>query len=75
MSIVTVEILKFVTGNIIYNNVCVHMHTCIQYGYKLKTRKGKMTKDMLKRRKESGTYLATDSRHRCSVQMMMKNDN
>ena len=26
-------------------------------------------------RKESDTYLATDSRHRWSAQMMMKNDN
>ena len=32
-------------------------------------------KHMLKRRKESGTYLATDSRHRWSAQMTMKNDN
>ena len=31
-------------------------------------------KKILKRRKESGTYLATDSRHRWRVQMMMKND-
>ena len=27
---------------------------------------------MLKRRKESGAYLATDSRHRWSVEMTMK---
>ena len=32
-------------------------------------------KKMLKRRKESGTYLATDIRHRWRVQMMKKNDN
>ena len=31
--------------------------------------------NMLKRRKESDTYLATDSRHRWSAQMTMKNDN
>ena len=30
---------------------------------------------MLKSRKESGTYLATDSRHRWSAQMTMKKDN
>jgi len=33
-----------------------------------------MLKNVLKRRKESGTYLATDSRHCWRVQMMMKND-
>ena len=32
-------------------------------------------KNMLKRRKESGSYLATDSRHRWSVQMTRKNYN
>jgi hypothetical protein len=32
-------------------------------------------KNMLKRRKESGTYLATDSRHHWSRQMTTKNDN
>ena len=31
--------------------------------------------NMLKRRKESGAYLATDCRHRWSLKMMMKNDN
>ena len=30
---------------------------------------------MLKRRKESDTYMATDSRNRWSAQMTMKNDN
>ena len=30
---------------------------------------------MLKRRKESDTYLATFRRHRWSAQMIMKNDN
>ena len=30
-----------------------------------------MIKNMLKRRKESSTYLATDSRHRWNVQMTM----
>ena len=30
---------------------------------------------MFKKRKESGAYLVTDSRHRWSVQMTMKNDN
>ena len=30
---------------------------------------------ILKRRKESGACLATDSRHHWSVQMTMKNDN
>jgi hypothetical protein len=44
----------------------------ITYLYKRKTWKGKMIKNMLKRRKESGTYLATDSRHRSSVQMTIK---
>ena len=34
-----------------------------------------MIKNMLKRRKESGAYLATDGRHRWSLKMMMKNDN
>ena len=35
-----------------------------------------MITNMLKRREESDTYLATDSRHRRSAQMMMmKNDN
>jgi hypothetical protein len=29
---------------------------------------------LLKRRKESGPYLATDGRHRWSLKMMMKND-
>ena len=29
---------------------------------------------MLKRRKEGGTYLATDSRHRWRVQMTMKKE-
>ena len=33
-----------------------------------------LIKNVLKRRKESGTYLATDSRHRWRVQMTMKND-
>jgi hypothetical protein len=33
-----------------------------------------MIRNVLKRRKESGTYLATDSRHRWRVQMMVKND-
>ena len=33
-----------------------------------------MIKNMLKRRKESGTYLATDSRHHRSPQIMMKVD-
>jgi hypothetical protein len=45
------------------------------YWYKRKTWKGKIIENMLKRRKESGTYLATDSRHCWSVQMTMKNDN
>ena len=33
-----------------------------------------IVKNVLKRRKESGTYLATDSRHHWRVQMTMKND-
>jgi hypothetical protein len=33
-----------------------------------------MIKNVLKRRKESGTYLSTDSGHRWRVQMIMKND-
>ena len=33
-----------------------------------------MIKNVLKIRKESGIYLATDSRHRWRVQMTMKND-
>ena len=33
-----------------------------------------MIKNMLKRRKESDTYLATDSRHRRSLQIAMKVD-
>ena len=33
-----------------------------------------MIKNVLKRRREGGTYLASDSRHRWRVQMMMKND-
>ena len=37
--------------------------------------KGSLSDSMLKRRKESGAYLAIDSRHRWSVQMMMKNYN
>ena len=32
-----------------------------------------MIKNVLKRRKESGIYLVTDSRHRWRVQMTMKN--
>ena len=47
----------------------------IHYYYKRKTWKGKVIKNMLKRRKESSAYLATDRRHRWSVQMTMKNDN
>ena len=31
--------------------------------------------NMLKRRKESGTYLATDGRNRWSLKMTMKKDN
>jgi hypothetical protein len=34
-----------------------------------------MIKNMLKRRKESDTYLATSRGHRWSAQMMMKKDN
>ena len=34
-----------------------------------------MIKNMLKRRKESDTYLATFRRHRWSTQMTMKKDN
>ena len=37
--------------------------------------KEKLYKNMLKRRNESDTYLATDSKHRWSAQMTMKNDN
>ena len=33
-----------------------------------------MIKNVLKRRKECGTYLATARRHRWRVKMMMKND-
>ena len=43
------------------------------YLYKRKTWKGKMIKNML-RRKESNTYLATVSRHRWSPQIAMKVD-
>ena len=35
---------------------------------------GVYQKNVLKTRKESGTYLATDSRHRWKVQMTMKKD-
>ena len=42
--------------------------------YKRKTWKGKMIKNMLKRRKESDTYLAADSRLRWSPQIAMKVD-
>ena len=35
----------------------------------------KKKKKMLKRRKESDTYLATFYRHRWSAQMMIKKDN
>ena len=34
-----------------------------------------MIKNMLKRRKESDAYLATDGRHRRGLKMTMKNDN
>ena len=34
-----------------------------------------LLKNMLKRRKESGAYLATNGRHRWSLKMTMKNDN
>ena len=41
----------------------------------MKTRKGKMIKkNMLKRRKESNTYLATIRRHCWNRQIMMKID-
>ena len=43
-----------------------------KYWYKRKTRKGKMIKNMLTRRKESNTYLATVSRHRYRRQIAMK---
>ena len=33
-----------------------------------------MIKNMLKRRKKSSAYLATDGRHRWSIKMTMKND-
>jgi len=33
-----------------------------------------LIKNVLKRRKESGAYLATDRRHRWRVKMTMKND-
>ena len=42
--------------------------------YKRKTWKGKMIKNILIRRKESNTYLATVSRHRWSSKITMKND-
>ena len=41
---------------------------------KRKTWKGKMIKIMLKRRKESETYLAADRRHHQSTQIAMKVD-
>ena len=40
----------------------------------MKTWKGKMIKHMLTRRKESDSYLATVSRHRCSRQITMRVD-
>jgi hypothetical protein len=46
----------------------------MNYLYKKKTWKGKMIKNMLKRRKESDTYLATDSRYCRSPQIAMKVD-
>ena len=42
--------------------------------YERKTWKGQMIKNMLTRRKESVTYLATVSRHRWSRQIAMKID-
>ena len=46
----------------------------IKNEYKRKTWKGKMVKNMLTRRKESDTYLATVSRHRWSRQITTKVD-
>ena len=52
-----------------YTYVCIYI-----YIYERKTWKGKMIKHVLKRRKESDSYLATGSRNRWSAQMTMENN-
>ena len=54
--------------------VTLKLWSCKFYQYKRKTWKSRMIKNMLKRRKESNTYLATVSRHRRSRQITMKID-
>ena len=57
----------FKNSHVVPSLSCVHIY--------LLSSDQQMIKNMLKRRKESDTYLATSYRHRWSAQMTMKKDN